>query len=540
MSTRRRRSSTIAAALLLGVAWLIAPDASANTSQFRGVNWADSRDNFQSGVLHISGLSSSDTYNSALAVGTAIMDQFISKLGANAVRIPINEATVSQYWSTYTGAIDAVLAKGKLVFCYWDSAKSNKPPDMNAWWNMWKTVVDKYVENENAYFEIFNEPNMYSKTDLGNLYNDWLTRYPTVPKGRVILDGTGNAQNVSDVGSDSRLRDCLLAVHDYSFFGSESMTKESDWENHIKGEVGSYSERTVCTEWGGPMSPGSKNGKSYDYLDYSKSPTNYFEGYIRGISNQLRSWNMGSFYWPGLRDGDWYSMTIKSGSGANITLSIPNKSGLDRLQYAWGGVSPGTGGAGGGTGGRTGGSDAGAGGMAGGGAGGRDGGTGGSSGSSDAGAGGAAAGGGGGRGGADGGLGGSTTMSSGGAAGGGTGGTNATGRGGSAGSTTTSGGSGGVSASGGAASGGRSGTGGTVAGTGGTTNAGQGGSVSSGGNSSGSSGSGGATGPSSVENRGESGCSCGIGQAPRGSGAGLVLLLAALALAARRRPPIKR
>jgi hypothetical protein len=84
------------------------------------------------------------------------------------------------------------------------------------------------------------------------------------------------------------------------------------------------------------MSPGSKNGKNYDYLDYSKPPTNYFEGYIRGISNQLRNWNMGSFYWPGLRDGDWYSMTIKDGSGADITLSIPNQSGLDRLHYAWG------------------------------------------------------------------------------------------------------------------------------------------------------------------------------------------------------------
>lgn len=28
-------------------------------------------------------------------------------------------------------------------------------------------------------------------------------------------------------------------------------------------------------------------------------------------------------------------MTIKSGSGSNITLSIPNQSGLDRLHYSW-------------------------------------------------------------------------------------------------------------------------------------------------------------------------------------------------------------
>jgi hypothetical protein len=107
-------------------------NASAATNQFSGVNWADSRDNFQSGVLYISGLSSSDTYASAQATGNAIVSQFMSKLGANAVRMPINEATVSNYWSTYTGAIDAVLAKGMVVLCYWDSAKTNRPPDMNA------------------------------------------------------------------------------------------------------------------------------------------------------------------------------------------------------------------------------------------------------------------------------------------------------------------------------------------------------------------------------------------------------------------------
>ena len=34
------------------------------------------------------------------------MSQFVSKLGANSVRLPINEATVSTYWGTYTGVID--------------------------------------------------------------------------------------------------------------------------------------------------------------------------------------------------------------------------------------------------------------------------------------------------------------------------------------------------------------------------------------------------------------------------------------------------
>ncbi len=373
----------LAFAVLSAVQLAAVSSASANTNQFRGVNWADSRDNFQSGVIYVSGLSSSDTYSSALATGTSVMTQFVSKLGANAVRMPINEATVSGYWATYTGAIDAVLAQGTVVLCYWDSAKTNKPPDMTAFWNMWKTVVDKYGGNDRAYFEVFNEPNMYSTTDLVALYSSWLTQFPTVPQSRIILDGTGDAQNVPNIGSASALSGCLLAVHEYSFFGSDTWTSESQWASAFQGEVGNYANRTVCTEWGGPMSPGSKNGVSYGSLDYSKAPTNYFEAYIRGMSSQLRAWNMGSFYWVGLKDGDWYSMTTRSGTGANLVLSIPNQSGLAQLQNAWTGPPP-SGGAGG-AGGSSAGGKAGGPGAAGGSSGGRPGtGTGGASGAAGA------------------------------------------------------------------------------------------------------------------------------------------------------------
>jgi len=495
--------------VLSALVGLATSSASAATNQFRGVNWADSRDNFQSGVLYISGLSASDTYDSALAAGTAVMSQFVSKLGANAVRLPINEATVSKFWSTYTGAIDAVIAKGMVVFCYWDSAKSNKPTDLNAFWAMWKTVVDKYGSNENSYFEIFNEPNMYSKTDLTDLYNSWLTKFPTIPKGRVILDGTGNAQNVSDVGSDSRLTGCLLAVHEYSFFGSESMTSESQWVSAFKGEVGSHSDRTVCTEWGGPMSPGSKNGKNYDTLDYSKTPTNYFEAYIRGMSSQLRAWNMGCFYWVGLKDGDWYSMTTKSGTGGNITLSIPNQSGLQQLQSSWTGPVPSA--------------DAGAGGAAG-----RDGAVLGTGGAGDSSAGGS----GGGVGGAN-----ANADASGGATAG-TGDANAA-AGGAGGGRGGQSGTGGVVATGGASAG----SGGAIAAAGGaaggspaTSSGGSAGSIATG---TGGSGSGGSTSvvTTHVPNAGgdqSSGCSCALGgTSPSSGGTHSLLLLTLVAVVFR-------
>ena len=82
------------------------------------------------------------------------------------------------------------------------------------------------------------------------------------------------------------------------------------------------------------MSPGDKAGVHYDYMDYNSTPTNYFMAYIRGMSDQLREWEMGSFYWPGLRDGDWYSMTKRTGEGANIKLEIVNQSGVDRMKMA--------------------------------------------------------------------------------------------------------------------------------------------------------------------------------------------------------------
>ncbi|GAA3435127.1 RICIN domain-containing protein [Kutzneria kofuensis] len=307
--------------------------AHASTSQFRGVNWADQRDNFVNGVLYVSGLGASDTYSSAATVADRVVGQMYSITGADTVRMPINEPTVAGYWGTYTGAIDTALSKGKVILAYW-AYTGGKPSSITGFNQMWDKVVAKYGSNPNAYFEVINEPYSYSAAALDNLYNDWLTRYPAVPRGRVILDGTGYAQNAAAVGNDHRLDNTLLAVHDYSFFaGYES---ETEWANHIASYIGGYASRTVATEWGGPMGPGSKNGVHYDTIDYSIPSGSFFADYIRGVSSELRSLGMGSVYWPGLRDGDWYSLTTRSGSGANIQLSLVNPTGLARLQYAWG------------------------------------------------------------------------------------------------------------------------------------------------------------------------------------------------------------
>ena len=325
---RRVACSVLAATALSAVS------SFAVTSQFRGVNWADKRDNFVSDVLVLSGMSLSDNYQSASVVADRVIGQFQELFGTNSVRIPVNEPTVLKFWDTYTGVIDMGLSKGRIVMGYWGPAQPSGPKNMNDWWSMWAKIVEKYGDHPNAYFEIFNEPHMYSKDELRNLYATWLEKFPNVPRDHILLDGSGLAWNVPDIADDPRFEGCLFAVHEYTFWNM-SITTEQGWKNSFKGKVGKYADRTVCTEWGGAMSPGEKNGVHYDYMDYNANPTNYFMAYIRGMSDQLREWEMGSFYWPGLRDGDWYSMTKRTGEGANIKLEIVNQSGVDRMKMAW-------------------------------------------------------------------------------------------------------------------------------------------------------------------------------------------------------------
>ena len=304
------------------------------TSQFRGVNWADKRDNFVSDVLVLSGLSQSYDYESASVVAERVIGQFQEVLGTNSVRVPVNEPTVLRHLAAYSGVLDVALKRGRLLMAYWGPAQPAPPKDMNDWWKMWATLVEKYGKHPNAYFEIFNEPHMYSKEELREIYATWLEKFPDVPRDHILLDGSGLAWNVPDIADDPRFEGCLFAVHEYTFWNM-SITTEDGWKGSFKGKVGKYIDRTVCTEWGGAMSPGEKNGVHYDYMDYNQPPNNYFTAYIRGMSDQLHDWEMGSFYWPGLRDGDWYSMTKRVGEGADIKLEIVNQSGVDRMHRAW-------------------------------------------------------------------------------------------------------------------------------------------------------------------------------------------------------------
>ncbi len=335
MELRRRRSWALDAAVVVALVavglGVTSMPAHAATNNFRGVNWADTRDNFVSDNLQLGGLSTSDSYATTQTKAQKILSGFQINLNANTVRMPVNPPTASgSYWKSYTGAIDEATSLGmKVILSYWESSASEdgKVDNTTQWYAMWSTIVTKYSSNSLVYFEPMNEPHGYSATDWKNLAAQWLSTYPSVPKGRVIISGAGYNQQITTIGSDSRFNGTLISLHTYEFFNS-SLTTEAQWESLISGAVGSYASRVIIDEWGAPMT----DGRNYD----AGSSSDKFVSYIRGVSQEARTLQLGTVYWPGVRPNDTYRLQQINGSGTSISLTTTNSSGKDRLQYSWG------------------------------------------------------------------------------------------------------------------------------------------------------------------------------------------------------------
>lgn len=294
---------------------------------FRCVNWADPRDNFVNGNLELSGLASAtDTYATVQAKANDILAEFQTKLKADSIRIPINEPTVSgTWWGAYKGAIDAAIGKGmKVVIAYW-AYQNGRPADAAAFKNMWQVVVSAYQSNNLVYFDIHNEPYGYSGTTWNDAAAQWLADFPDVPRGRVIVAGTGYDDNVNPVGGDSRFAGCILQLHIYGFWHTD-WTAKQQWQDSMTKALGPYAARTLVGEWGAAMTTGTDYGNMADGDAY--------RSYVVAVSNVMHEAGMGSCYWPGLRNGDSYSMT-KLNSGSPLTLTVNSASGLGRLHWAW-------------------------------------------------------------------------------------------------------------------------------------------------------------------------------------------------------------
>ena len=319
----------LAAASVMAASWLAAglpaTPAMAATNQFKGVNWADTRDNYNTGWVIPDGLSASDSYSTVYSIADSTIKGFQSNLGANTVRLPVNEPSVSQaWWSAYRGAIDAALSDGmQVILSDWSESTSvGTITSMSAWNAMWNTVVSDYGSNSNVYFEPMNEPYGYSLSQWVSICSGWLSAHSSIPRSRVIISGTGYNDNVTGVGAASALSGTLLSLHIYPTWAS--YTQESQWKSNLLGRIGSYTSRTIIDEFGAPMTTG------INYLTNHNGAL--YQSFFAAITDTARADSMGSVYWAGLKSGDPYSMEGRSGSGlVNI-----NSSGVTRLRWGWG------------------------------------------------------------------------------------------------------------------------------------------------------------------------------------------------------------
>jgi len=290
-----------------------------------GANWADQRDNFANDKLVLSGLSGNENYAGVQATADNVLSGF-QNLGINTVRLPLNPQTVSSvYWDTYRGAIDKALSRNmNVILAVWENtsfAANGKITDYNQFWNLWQTVVARYGTTARVYFEPMNEPHGYSVTDLKALYADWLNRFSSVPRGRIILGGAGYCTDVNSIGSDAQFNDCLLGYHNYAFFNGNNKTV-NDWDATFGRDL-NYPTRTLVTEFGCPMT----TGKNYNAL----SGTDGEASYLQSITDVMNNRGIAGVYWPGLRTNDSYSLTTYNGTA----LTVTNPTGLNRLKYGW-------------------------------------------------------------------------------------------------------------------------------------------------------------------------------------------------------------
>jgi hypothetical protein len=308
---------------------------STNTSQFKGVNWADPRDNYADDPVVLSGLSLSDSYAQTYAKATRVIAAFRANLGANTVRLPINPYTVNgSYWKSYRGVIDAATAQGfKVIVSYWEGTGANKDgfiDDPATYWPMWNTVVKTYQHNQRVYFEPMNEPHGYTDTEWADLAAKWLDTYSSVPRNRVFVSGAGYNDHVTTVCADPRLKGTYLSLHHYGFW--KDYATYDQWVSDLKVRLGDCANRTVADEFGAPMTTG---------LNYNvPTPTDNSVNFIQADTDVFRELGMGSVYWPGLRTDDTYSIQKLIGDAARPWLVTTNQSGADRLAWAWGRGKP--------------------------------------------------------------------------------------------------------------------------------------------------------------------------------------------------------
>ena len=224
-----------AAALCTGIGPAVAATPTAqNTSQFKGVNWADPRDNYANDPVVLSGLSPSDSYAKTYAKASRIISAFRANLGANTVRMPINPYTVNgPYWKSYRGVIDAAIGTrasrsssptGRAPAPRRTASSTTPPPSGRCG----TPSSSAYKHNPQRVLRADERAPRLHRRQWADIAAKWLATYPSVPRNRVFVSGAGYNDNVTSVCADPRLDGTYLSLHHYGFWKATHL-RRSGW-----------------------------------------------------------------------------------------------------------------------------------------------------------------------------------------------------------------------------------------------------------------------------------------------------------------------
>jgi hypothetical protein len=153
-----------------------------------------------------------------------------------------------------------------------------------------------------------------------------------------VVPGLYSDIDLCAVGSDARLNGTLLSIHMYTL-GGETHPTEADWITSFKGRLCGHADRAVLTEFGVPMNTGVNYNGPRD--------GNNNVSYLYALTDTVRELGIGSLVWTGVKEANQTqgpgpcfnascAITSLTGSGTNLSLTLTNQSGLDRLRHGWG------------------------------------------------------------------------------------------------------------------------------------------------------------------------------------------------------------
>jgi hypothetical protein len=266
-----------------------------------------------------SGLNTSMSASAAAAKATAIINAVLASKGTT-IRMPITYSTTSnsRYWPVYQAAINAIVSRGGFVFLAWWSPSGGRVNNTSQWYAMWDRVDSVYRNNFNVRYEPINEPYGYNTTDLNNLYASIVNRYGN-PYHKFILDGTGFATGVANVGNDPRFWNQLFALHTYHWFWS--VPDIGNWYAYYRvlpPAVGPYASRTVITEMGV-----QQVGRNVDFWWHWEQGTPQDVSFLTGTCAYVRDNNMGSISWSGVNDVDLYRWYWSNSNLTEVRTDVP-------------------------------------------------------------------------------------------------------------------------------------------------------------------------------------------------------------------------